>query len=208
MADVRSLHFQYFVLVLVVVNSSMCITPIWLLTLFKSFLLRISLSCFLFLKTVTRTFKIFLWVVTNLTYESTLQDQKPDSGDAGSEYIKLKVVGQDSNEIHFRVKMTTQMGKLKKSYSERVVFVLFIFWILLSWLLYGHNIVGCASNFSKVFVWRKTNQWWWNSQTGTIFKFQCFVIDCSLNVSIGFCSWKWRMMTSLRFTKNKLVAIS
>ena len=58
-------------------------------------------------------------------------------GDA--EYIKLKVVGkmplsllqswliissifpgQDSNEIHFRVKQTTQMGKLKKSYSERV----------------------------------------------------------------------------------------
>ena len=39
---------------------------------------------------------------------------------AETEYIKLKVVGQDSNEIHFRVKMTTQMGKLKKSYSERV----------------------------------------------------------------------------------------
>ena len=37
-----------------------------------------------------------------------------------SEYIKLKVVGQDSNEIHFCVKQTTQMGKLKKSYSERV----------------------------------------------------------------------------------------
>lgn len=52
-----------------------------------------------------------------------IQDQKPDAGDAGSEYIKLKVVGQDSNEIHFRVKMTTQMGKLKKSYSERVVSV-------------------------------------------------------------------------------------
>ena len=34
-----------------------------------------------------------------------------------SEYIKLKVVGQDSNEIHFRVKMTTQMGILKKYYS-------------------------------------------------------------------------------------------
>ena len=39
-----------------------------------------------------------------------------------TEYIKLKVVGQDSNEIHFRVKQTTQMGKLKKSYSERVGF--------------------------------------------------------------------------------------
>merc|ERR1712080_201965 len=37
-----------------------------------------------------------------------------------TEYIKLKVVGQDSNEIYFRVKQTTQMGKLKKSYSERV----------------------------------------------------------------------------------------
>jgi len=51
------------------------------------------------------------------------QDSKPgggEAGDANSEYIKLKVVGQDSNEIHFRVKMTTQMGKLKKSYSERV----------------------------------------------------------------------------------------
>ena len=44
-----------------------------------------------------------------------------NNGDEGAtEYIKLKVVGQDSNEIHFRVKMTTQMGKLKKSYSERV----------------------------------------------------------------------------------------
>jgi len=48
------------------------------------------------------------------------QDQKTEAADSGSEYIKLKVVGQDSNEIHFRVKMTTQMGKLKKSYSERV----------------------------------------------------------------------------------------
>ena len=35
-----------------------------------------------------------------------------------TEYIKLKVVGQDSNEAHFRVKMTTQMEKLMKSYSE------------------------------------------------------------------------------------------
>ncbi|XP_054723160.1 small ubiquitin-related modifier-like isoform X1 [Uloborus diversus] len=47
------------------------------------------------------------------------QEQKAE-GDSGSEYIKLKVVGQDSNEIHFRVKMTTQMVKLKKSYSDRL----------------------------------------------------------------------------------------
>ena len=34
--------------------------------------------------------------------------------------LNLKVVGQDSNEINFRISMSTQMGKLKKSYSERV----------------------------------------------------------------------------------------
>ncbi len=37
-----------------------------------------------------------------------------------AEYIKLKVVGQDSNEVHFKVKYSTQMGKLKKSYAERI----------------------------------------------------------------------------------------
>lgn len=37
-----------------------------------------------------------------------------------TEYIKLKVVGQDSNEINFHVKQTMQKGKLKKSYSKRV----------------------------------------------------------------------------------------
>ena len=42
------------------------------------------------------------------------QEQTGGGADeAETEYIKLKVVGQDSNEIHFRVKMTTQMGKLK-----------------------------------------------------------------------------------------------
>jgi len=39
--------------------------------------------------------------------------------DKSSEYIRLKVVGQDNSEIHFKVKFTTPMGKLKKSYSER-----------------------------------------------------------------------------------------
>ncbi|RWS19838.1 small ubiquitin-related modifier-like isoform X1, partial [Leptotrombidium deliense] len=52
--------------------------------------------------------------------QDSKQPVESSGGDANSEYIKLKVVGQDSNEIHFRVKMTTQMGKLKKSYSERV----------------------------------------------------------------------------------------
>lgn len=44
------------------------------------------------------------------------------SGDQNNdkEYIKLKVVSQDSSEIHFRVKFTTPMSKIKKSYSERI----------------------------------------------------------------------------------------
>ena len=45
-------------------------------------------------------------------------------GGNDSEYIKLKVVGQDSHEIHFRVKMTTQMAKLMRSYCEKVVSIL------------------------------------------------------------------------------------
>ena len=33
--------------------------------------------------------------------------------------ITVKVVGQDSNGLNFRVKMSTNMGMLKKSYAER-----------------------------------------------------------------------------------------
>jgi len=46
-------------------------------------------------------------------------DKKSKSKDKSSEFIKLRVLGQDQSEVHFKVKMTTQMGKLKKSYSER-----------------------------------------------------------------------------------------
>ena len=37
-----------------------------------------------------------------------------------NECIKLKVIGKDSTEIHFLVKMSTNLGKLKKSYAEKV----------------------------------------------------------------------------------------
>uniref|UniRef100_A0A914PAH8 Small ubiquitin-related modifier n=1 Tax=Panagrolaimus davidi TaxID=227884 RepID=A0A914PAH8_9BILA len=49
------------------------------------------------------------------------QQQPAPSGDGAQpqDYIKLKVVGQDSNEVHFRVKYGTSMAKLKKSYAER-----------------------------------------------------------------------------------------
>ncbi|KAG7215709.1 hypothetical protein INR49_022066 [Caranx melampygus] len=52
-----------------------------------------------------------------------IQETKPTSQDGGDkkdgEYIKLKVIGQDSSEIHFKVKMTTHLKKLKESYSQR-----------------------------------------------------------------------------------------
>ncbi|KPP58462.1 small ubiquitin-related modifier 1-like [Scleropages formosus] len=50
-------------------------------------------------------------------------ETKPSSQDTGDkkdgEYIKLKVIGQDNSEIHFKVKMTTHLKKLKESYSQR-----------------------------------------------------------------------------------------
>ncbi|OTF83686.1 small ubiquitin-related modifier-like protein [Euroglyphus maynei] len=43
-----------------------------------------------------------------------------DAKESLPEYIKIKVVGQDTTELHFRVKKTTSFSKLKKSYSDRV----------------------------------------------------------------------------------------
>ena len=39
---------------------------------------------------------------------------------ADDEYIQLKVINEDSNEIHFRVKQTRHMFWLKKEYSEHL----------------------------------------------------------------------------------------
>nr|XP_045000603.1 small ubiquitin-related modifier 1-like isoform X2 [Jaculus jaculus] len=51
------------------------------------------------------------------------QEAKPSTEDLGDkkegEYIKLKVIGQDSSEIHFKVKMTTHLKKLKESCCQR-----------------------------------------------------------------------------------------
>ncbi|XP_048470477.1 small ubiquitin-related modifier 1 isoform X2 [Rhincodon typus] len=52
------------------------------------------------------------------------QEAKPSSQTGekkDGEYIKLKVIGQDNSEIHFKVKMTTQLRKLKESYCQRQV---------------------------------------------------------------------------------------
>uniref|UniRef100_A0AC35UBI6 Small ubiquitin-related modifier n=1 Tax=Rhabditophanes sp. KR3021 TaxID=114890 RepID=A0AC35UBI6_9BILA len=41
-------------------------------------------------------------------------------GDMDDEFIKLRVMGQSSNEVHFKVKKTTTMAKLKKTYADRM----------------------------------------------------------------------------------------
>jgi len=43
--------------------------------------------------------------------------KKEDSGEV--EHIKLKVIGQDHSEVHFKVKKTTNLSKVKKHYAER-----------------------------------------------------------------------------------------
>lgn len=44
---------------------------------------------------------------------------------SGIDIIKLKAVGEN-REIHFRVRTTTKLGKLKKSYCKRVVSTILI----------------------------------------------------------------------------------
>ncbi|XP_036714606.1 small ubiquitin-related modifier 1 [Physeter macrocephalus] len=59
----------------------------------------------------------------SMDFSSSIQEAKPSTEDLGDkkegEYIKLKVIGQDSSEIHFKVKMTTHLKKLKESYCQR-----------------------------------------------------------------------------------------
>lgn len=49
-----------------------------------------------------------------------LKQDRDANANCNTEYIKLKVVGQDTNELHFRVKKMTSFAKLKRSYSERI----------------------------------------------------------------------------------------
>ncbi|XP_046946369.1 small ubiquitin-related modifier 1-like [Lynx rufus] len=50
------------------------------------------------------------------------QEAKPSAEDLGDEkegeYIKLQVIGQESSEIHFKVKMTTHLKRLKEEYCQ------------------------------------------------------------------------------------------
>eukprot|EP00049_Salpingoeca_infusionum_P017863 m.354695 g.354695 ORF g.354695 m.354695 type:complete len:99 (+) comp17082_c0_seq1:149-445(+) len=47
-------------------------------------------------------------------------DQKPDVKTEGqSEHINLKVVGSDGTEVHFKIKRSTQLKKLKAAFCSR-----------------------------------------------------------------------------------------
>ena len=62
--------------------------------------------------------KLRVWCVQDVDDKDT---GAGDSSKEKGEFITLKVVGQDSSEVHFKVKMSTSMRKLKKHYSERQV---------------------------------------------------------------------------------------
>ena len=47
------------------------------------------------------------------------KDREKESGSSPAHFIKLKVLNQDSGEVHLKVKWTTSMAKIKKSYAER-----------------------------------------------------------------------------------------
>lgn len=122
----------------------------------------------------------------------------------------MKVVGQDSNEIHFRVKMTTQMGKLKKSYSERVVRVypvMFFFHLLIK-IFFVFRVCqllrwGFCLMEGELMMMKPLNRYVVSNALSWCAKWYAineFLYCCS--------SWKWRMMMSLRFIRNKLVAIN
>jgi len=58
--------------------------------------------------------------------EQGLGEMEPAAGDGAQdkkeeevEHIKLKVIGQDQSEVHFKVKKTTNLSKVKKHYAER-----------------------------------------------------------------------------------------
>ena len=40
---------------------------------------------------------------------------------ASENHINLKVVGSDNTEVHFKIKKTTQLKKLKQAYCDRQV---------------------------------------------------------------------------------------
>ena len=52
--------------------------------------------------------------------ESRQEQTNGGADKAEIKHIKLVVVKQDLNPIHFRSKMTAQVVRIKKSYSERV----------------------------------------------------------------------------------------
>ncbi|XP_041596313.1 small ubiquitin-related modifier 1-like [Vulpes lagopus] len=58
------------------------------------------------------------------TVTTSDQEANPSTEDLGDkkegEYVKLKVIGQDSSEIDFKAKMTTHRKKLKESYCQRI----------------------------------------------------------------------------------------
>uniref|UniRef100_A0A8C9SSU3 Small ubiquitin like modifier 1 n=1 Tax=Scleropages formosus TaxID=113540 RepID=A0A8C9SSU3_SCLFO len=124
-------------------------------------------------------------------------ETKPSSQDAGDkkdgEYIKLKVIGQDNSEIHFKVKMTTHLKKLKESYSQRQG----VHVSSLRFLFEGQRI---ADNQTPKEV---------RCSCVTLCILLTFFVYLHFHFSFfalcSFFSWEWKMKMSLKCIRNKLV---
>ncbi|XP_029420511.1 small ubiquitin-related modifier 1 isoform X1 [Nannospalax galili] len=80
----------------------------------------LEMDCGLFLSKIILFSRQFWRKKDKRAHEKEAKPSTEDLGDKKEgEYIKLKVIGQDSSEIHFKVKMTTHLKKLKESYCQR-----------------------------------------------------------------------------------------
>merc|ERR1712107_386519 len=68
---------------------------------------------------------IKLHIVTDIKVLTNTKQTKRKMGDAAEpaktddNHINLKVVGADNSEVHFKIKKTTQLKKLKQAYADR-----------------------------------------------------------------------------------------
>ena len=51
--------------------------------------------------------------------DSAAAGAEPAAAKTDDNHINLKVVGADNSEVHFKIKKTTQLKKLKQAYADR-----------------------------------------------------------------------------------------
>lgn len=82
---------------------------------------------------------------------------------------------QDNSEVHFKIKKTTQLKKLKQAYADRQVSSGLTIWVtkgpVLSYLFiyFLFLFLGSSFKFSSFFIWWPKNSRWYVTKTGIYF---------------------------------------